>query len=423
MTDHMSDGVERIAENLVLRTVRDTRDAERFVALSARINGEAEGVMCARLIHHHPATTWDDYLLVEDERTGEVVSTTCLIPWQLQYENVTLDVAMLEMVVTHPDYRRRGLVRAQIERFHRTVKARGFDLSIIQGIPHYYRQYGYAYALDHQPYEGLPATLIPIPPAGAIDVPRVRAATVDDVPALTALYHAALKSNDLYTLRPVEYWRYLLEAAHCDVRVVEDTQHGGMLSGYAIVRGQPTPQGIDVSECGAMSHTSAMALLHHLSIQTNGLIRLGGAGHNLVLDAARSLGSVPLPCDQWLLRITNMASFLMKIGSALEHRLAQSDCAGLDAQLCINLYREAFLLCFEQGKLIDVKALGFVDASLGADGGDLCIPGDAFVRLVTGYRGLDELRDAWPDIVVRATTRHIFDVLFPRMASCVWTPY
>ena len=37
----------------------------------------------------------------------------------------------------------------------------------------------------------------------------------------------------------------------------------------------------------------------------------------------------------------------------------------------------------------------------------LCIPPEAFVRLALGYRGLEELRDAWPDIVVNGTTPYI----------------
>ncbi|HEY3341385.1 MAG TPA: GNAT family N-acetyltransferase [Anaerolineae bacterium] len=423
MAHPMPEMMDRFGENLVVRNVGSEQDAERFVALSAKINGEAEGILCARLIQHHPATTWDDYTLVEDERTGEVVSTTCLIPWRMQYENVTLYAAMLEMVVTHPEYRRRGLVRAQIERFHRTTRTRGFDLNIIQGIPYYYRQYGYTYALDHQPHDGLPAALIPPPSADITGAYQVRRATLDDIPALTALYHASLVQNRMYTLRTPAYWRYLLQPAQHDVRVINESQHDGQLLGYIAIHGARGPQGIEVSECGATSHSAAMALLSHLTTETHGLIRLGGAGHNAVLQAAQSLGSTPLAHDQWLIHITDIAGFLMKIGPALEQRVSQSDCAGLSAQVCINLFREAFLLHFERGKLAEVSGLGFVDASMGADGGDLCIPRDALVRLALGYRGLDELRDAWPDIVVRPGSRHLFDVLFPRMASCVWMPY
>ncbi len=78
---------------------------------------------------------------------------------------------------------------------------------------------------------------------------------------------------------------------------------------------------------------------------------------------------------------------------------------------------------FAAGALIDVDAIGFVDSSMGADGGDLCIPPDAFVRLALGYRGLAALWDAWPDIVVREESRRLLDILFPELTSYLCTPY
>jgi hypothetical protein len=89
----------------------------------------------------------------------------------------------------------------------------------------------------------------------------------------------------------------------------------------------------------------------------------------------------------------------------------------------VNLFRQAFALRFVGGALQEVAALGFVDASMGADGGDLCIPPDAFVRLVMGYRTLEELSDAWPDIVVRPARRHLLDTLFPNCRAYFSMPY
>jgi hypothetical protein len=160
-----------------------------------------------------------------------------------------------------------------------------------------------------------------------------------------------------------------------------------------------------------------------LKLTAPGIMRLGGAGNGTLLQAARSLGSQPQPYDQWLVRITNMAALLTRLAPLFERRLADSDCSGLTTALRINLFREAFVLRFESGRLLGVDAPGFVDASMGADGGDLCIPRDAFLRLLLGYRTLDNLRDAWPDIVVRPGSRHILDVLFPLLSSCVWMPY
>jgi GNAT superfamily N-acetyltransferase len=407
---------------LILRSVRDERDVERYVAAIAAVNGEVESRMGDRLLRHHPAVVYDDFILVEDPRTGGVVSTTCLLPWRCRYEDVVLDVAMLEMVGTHPDYRHRGLIRAQIERFHQVVRERRCDLSIIQGIPYYYRQYGYAYALDLRDSDSLPAWRIPDLSGDPANRYRLRQATVDDVPVLTRLYQDLTAGLQLYTLRDAAYWRFLLQWAGCPVRLVEDGRDGRAV-GYICTVARADGRVITVTECQIAGLEAGIAVLRQLKAETSGEIRLGGSQDHTLMRIGRSLGSTPLPAYQWLLRFGDVARFLHKIGPVLERRLAASGCAGLTADLCINLFRQAFVLHFEAGKLLQVEPAGFVDASMGADGGDLCIPLEAFVRLALGYRDLDELRDAWPDIVVKAGSRHVLDVLWPRMASWVRMPY
>lgn len=76
----------------------------------------------------------------------------------------------------------------------------------------------------------------------------------------------------------------------------------------------------------------------------------------------------------------------------------------LTADLILDSFRSALQLRFESAKQAAVEDAGFVDASMGADGGDLCIPPDPFPRLLFGYRSLEEIPDARPDLSVRART-------------------
>ncbi len=411
-----------LGEGLVLRTVRDERDVERYVAAIEAVNGEVESRMADRLLHHHPGAEYDNFFLVEDQRTGDVVSMTCLLPWRCRYEDAVLDVAMLEMVGTRPAYRHRGLIRAQIERFQHRVGEHGYDLSIIQGIPYYYRQYGYAYALDHWAYDSLPAWRIPDRPGTPSSRYQLRQATVDDAATLTRLYQDSTADLQLYTLRDAAYWQFLLQRAGLAIRVVKDSDEG-RVAGYLCSIERAEGRGITVPESQIAGFEAGMAVLRQLKTETTGEIRLGGPETQTLARIGRSLGSTARPAYQWLLRISDVARFLSKIGPALERRVAASDCAGLTADLCVNLYRQAYVLHFQTGKLTQVERAGFVDASMGADGGDLNIPPDAFVRLVLGYRDLDQLREAWPDIVVKAESRRFLDVLFPRMGSWVHMPY
>lgn len=429
---------QRPEKGLVLRCVRDERDVERYIAFNRDVNGEAEGAAATRLLRDNPQTRREDFVFVEDESTGEVVATTCLIPWVCRYEGIPLQVAMLEMVVTHPQYRHRGLARAQIARFHRAVAEQGHDLSIIQGIPYYYRQYGYAYALEHSAVDSLPAWRIPmaedphlVQPSplplshesyGRGETPySLREATDEDVPALAQLYEGTMRKLNLHVERDAAYWRYVLRSVHIPTLVLVDQPTGGV-SGYVMTWPAKDSHATQIVESAVPGLDAAWAALRALRATGKQEIILRWSQGGALVQLARSLGSHRLPSYQWLWRITDVAGLLAKIAPALDRRMAAVGYAG-QTDLSINLYRSACRMRIVAGRVVDVTPLGFVDASMGADGGDLCIPPEAFVRLVLGYRTLDELYDAWPDMVVKAEQRALIDLLFPRMDSCILMPY
>lgn len=407
-----------LGDGLALRSVQSERDAERFAAFNAQQVSEIQGITCAKLLAHHPTMRWDDFFFVEDTRSGEMVSCTCLIPWQSRVGPVDLRVAMLEMVVTHPDYRHRGLVRRQIEHFHQCAAAQDFDLCIIEGIPYYYRQFGYGYATDHWASDGLALARVPRKD-GAFSI-RLRAAAEADIETLHGLYTQSMRQLDAWTTRDAAYWRYLIEGANAPVAMVEES-HSGAPLGYVVA--WRNDAGAYIAESAFASAAGALELLQWCKEHVTGELILGWPAQSVLVQVARSLGSSVHPADQWLLRMVDVPKVLMKFAPVLANRLAASAYAGLTANLTLNLFRQAYLLRFARGALVAVEALGFVDASMGADGGDLCIAPDAFMRLLLGYRTLDELADAWPDTVVRPALRHLWQTLWPRQTIYFWNPY
>ena len=71
------------------------------------------------LTRPHPTTGPGDFTLVEDTTSGVIVSTLCTISQTWSYDGVPFGVGRPELVGTHPDYRRRGLIRAQMDLVHR----------------------------------------------------------------------------------------------------------------------------------------------------------------------------------------------------------------------------------------------------------------------------------------------------------------
>jgi predicted N-acetyltransferase YhbS len=412
---------EHLADGLVLRSVRNEADIARCAAFVCMNMREVSGITTERLLHHHPTFGLDDFLFVEDERTGKVVSTTCLIPWQCRFDEVELNVAMLEVVATHPEYRKRGLVRAGIGAFHSAVAEQNFDLSIIEGIPSYYRQFGYAYATDHAARDMLLSSRVPERKVCLSPI-RLRRATPEDIPALMRFYDATFSALNLATRRPAEIWHYVLTAAGHPLYMIEEAA-SHTPAGYLCAWRLADRQGIRIAESGILSAETALEVLRLCKQTTDGEIQIGWPQESTLVQVSRSLGSQVTPSDQWLMRVTNPQSFLSKLAPLFERRLLRSAYMGYTGDLIINLFRQAYLLRFAAGRLLEVKTLGFVDASMGADGGDLCIPPDAFVRWVLGYRSLDQLLDAWPDIVIRPASRFLLQTLFPVSRAYFSMPY
>lgn len=406
---------------LVLRTVRSERDAQRYVDFAGALWGQATGISCGYLLRRRPHTTWDDFLYVEDTSSGQLVSTTCLLPWRWRFEDVVLDVAMLEMVGTRADYRNRGLIRAQVERFHEVTRDRGFDLCIIEGIPCYYRQFGYGYGLDHWAHDSLPSWCIPDAREGAPSPYRLRPAVLDDVELLASLYEQAMTAVQCHCLRDAGYWRFLLEHVRFPARIVESCRDGRP-AGYVCSALGAGGGGVNVMESGIASAEVALWVLRLLKAEGGGEIRLAWPQEGALVQLARSLGGSPLPHYQWLLRIPDPLRLLTRMTPLLQRRVAGSPYAGLTRDVCLNLYRHAYTLHFENGQ-VRAGPAGFVDASMGADGGDVRLPPEAFARLIFGYRTFEQLWDAWPDIGAKPECRGLVDVLFPRLSSYFNTPY
>ncbi len=407
-----------LGDGLTLRAVASPADAQRYIDLSAAVTNE--GDIAARLLHHHPTTSNADYFLVIDEATGAAVSTTCLLPWRCSLDGIVLNVAMLEMVVTDPAYRRRGLVRAQIEHFHHVIAERGFDLAIIQGIPYYYRQYGYAYALDHTPLTELPTWRIPAPAADSAALYQWRPATLADIEELVRLYRTAMAPQQIAVERSAADWHYLLQHKQYPVRLVEERSTGCAVGYVVTTAGETT---LHLAEHAVVDYAAALTVLQGLKQESRGEIQIVGSPADRLVQVARTLGGVALPApDQWLWRIPDVGALLVKLTPLFALRLQAGGCATYIGSLCINLYRQAFVLQINRGQ-VTIDRIGFVDASMGAQGGDLNIPPAAFVRLLLGYRTLDNLYDAWPDLRVKPAVRYLLEILFPLLHAHILMPY
>ena len=409
-------------EDFTLRTARDESDVERVAQFNGSIHGPGIVAMTRDIFLHHPDTTGRDLIFVED-REGRVLSSLCVIPWKLGYDGAALNSGEMGIVGTLPEYRRRGLIRSQVEFFKQRLRERGAHISHIQGIPYYYRQFGYEYAM---PLEGGMRLTRRDLPAVAGRAYSFRLATPADLPVLMQMYDQAAGDLNIHTRRDEAVWRFLFAQSassemEAETWLIVDAQ--GLPAGYMRLPNHHFGDELTVNEVSRLDFDAAVAVLNHLAClseerRTPGVRLCVPAGCTL-MRVARSFGAHDMGTYAWQIHIPDVPALLRAIGPALERRLCASPFAGLTRDLALGFFRESVLLRFAGGKLAGVQRVG-VDAEVQHAGR---FPPQAFTPLVLGYRSLDELRTAYADLHVEPSCRLLVETLFPKVASFLYTIY
>jgi predicted acetyltransferase len=412
-----------LGNDLVLRTVTCAEDIER-IAESHRIAfGEEElDVLTRDTLRNYPGIRWDDIILVEDVAKDIVASSICLLPLRWAYEDVVLKAGMLGIVGTRKEYRHRGLIRTQMELFDRRLREGAYDLTVVEGIPYFYRQYGYEYSIPLSRSCKLPLSAVPDLKEGEQDNLAFRPMEDADWPCVRELMQEAAKDLCISMMRSRDEWLFpeKLSDENPDKTTTHVAERQGRIVGYVRLRGTFKEQKLlRCREMSQMDHATTLAALRFLKKTAE---QADCVGINLELPANSNavrlgvyLGGRDSEPYGWQIRIMDYAAFLDRIKPVLERRLAGSMMAGLTDTVHINLYRDTIRLVFEEGRIASVDSVGKTDE------GAIRIPPRMAERLFTCYQSFEELRAFRPDCGVRSQYRALVDALFPKKTSFIYS--
>ncbi len=413
-----------LGNNLVLKhaTVEDT---PRLNAFNALIFDPYIGVQTEAMMLHHPTIRPENFIYIEDATTGQIVSSLGLLPWRWRFDEIELKMGEMAIVGTLPEYRRRGLVRTLVNHLKGCLAADGYDLSFLGGIPYYYRQFGYEYALPLEGYWHLPLYQIP---SAAENAPAYtfRDAAIDDIPTLMEMYEAATRDLNIATVREAEVWRYQIEhkaATDSGAYALLMVDPSGKLAGYVRLKKFGVGSGLIVCEASHFAFRDVPALfqrLKEIAVERgiDSYIRFALPPSAVLTQAAKAWGAQFDGYYAWQIHIPDVARLLRTMTPLFERRIASSPFAGRSQTVRINVYRQAYEMIFENGTITAVNSMGFQDWA-----GMLCIPPDAFTQLVMGYRTAEELRDIFPDLMAWGEARSLLAVLFPKTNAYIHMIY
>lgn len=430
-----------LGQGLVMR--RSTpADVESLAEFNGRIHGD-DALDSQRvaawtrdlLSRPHPTLKPDDFTIVEDTATGRIVSSMNLIPQTWSYEGIEFGVGRPELVGTDPEYRNRGLVRAQFEVVHKWSEERDHQVQAITGIPYYYRQFGYEMALDLAGRRfGFEAN-IPKLKDGEEEPYRIRRAVEADLPFIMEVYEQAIRRHAVACIRTPEIFKYELDgqseknADRYEMYVIEEKsgrpvgyfQHPAFLgkTGVSALWYELRP--------GVSWLSVTPSVVRHLwevgqeyaqrdgkSCTSFGFML--GAQHPVYEALGRDLPSIQAPYA-WYLRVRDLPGFLNYIRPALEQRLAGSIAAGHSREIKISFYRQGLRLALENGRLAAIEAW----KPTPEDDGTIAFPGHTFLQVLFGYRSYDELHQSFADCWCDSQeVRALIGILFPKKLSDVF---
>jgi hypothetical protein len=384
----------------------------------------------------HPTTKPEDFTVVVDKNAdSKIVSSMNLISQRWAYDGIEFPVGRPELVGTDPDYRRRGLVRAQMDVIHAKSAARDEMVQAITGIPWYYRMFGYEMTVDLDGHRQYQIKRTPESKTVEDEPYRLRPATTADIPFMQSLYEAQRGRTLLSRVRDEALWRYEMEDSHREspygrhMYIVETTPSTG--SGYAVayIEYKQFKQIFAVREFGVVPDHSWRAVslfaLRHFHREAD---RLGetlpkpvetvffylGEGHPLFEALLRELKKTRNPYA-WYIRVPDLPGFMRHITPVLEARLAESVMAGHSGTTKLNFYTSNMTLVFEEGKLTEIGT--YEPKRL--EQGDAAFPELTFLQLLFGYRSFDELDYTFADCYANEETAVLLPILFPKRYSDV----
>ncbi len=380
-----------------------------------------------------------DYAVIEDtgKEGNPLVACTCLWRREWEYEGIAFGVGQPEFVATHPDYRNRGLIRALFDMVHARSEAEGHLVQGITGIPYFYRQFGYEYALELEGRRVTYLSLIPKAEGSAPEAYALRAATNEDIPVLMELYNRQRVESMVWWVTSEGFWHYQVDAPvagkrMCVRMIVDD---GGAVQGYVMLATGRWGKSLNVYGLNVAADVSWQAvvppLLRALKIYgmqmpvmerdapaLNEISFLLGSAHPVYEVLGEALAPFYEPPYAWYVRVPDVLGFLRHIAPVLERRLANSAAASYTGEFRLDLFRGGLHMVFERGRITGIEPWR---APVYKSDADATCPPLVFLQLLFGYRGLDELRYAFPDVRVENSKAEVLiKTLFPKRFS--WVP-
>jgi len=356
------------------------------------------------------------WLYIKDDKENKLVSSICLVPLDWQIEDITFPVCEMEFVGTLEQYRGKGFIKILNELYENIMNQNGYILSVITGIPYFYRTLGYEYISSLDDRITIPASKIPNKKYENISI---RKANSNDIPFIESKYTQFHSNFYIFNRFDPECFKfkYLREQFNSEVRSTYIFEDAGVPINYFSFGMSYDKQNFEIYSPD-LSRREIITLLQFVKTMGNyngkDIVALSISEHSLLYGYIKSLGGTPVSTYGWQVKIPNLAKFFYLIKKIIENRLKHSEFKGLTKIVNISNYHETIKLDFNIGKIEKIEIeKGYPNLEIT----DLSIPDALLFKLLLGDRNVDEISFIIKDAIVNIPSKSLIATMFPKKES------
>jgi len=409
-------------------------EIDETVQFNVEIFGESYGKMLRRFLENIPGFESEMNSFIRDSDSGKIISSLVAFPCNWSYDGITIRNLELVFVGTSEAYRNRGFFSILYEYLDKLLNDGEYDISSVQGIPYFYRKYGYDLVIPESYLSPIVLPIGNIPPLKPEANPAfmdivVRTAEDDDIESLMTLFQETNQKLLVSCVRSKELWQ-IQERLRMELSWKFETlvlEKDGVVDGYFRLIQQGDEESKDlmdalsVNESSIRSYDSMMRALYYLKEMAQekriGLLKVPGNLYSNLGTIAQDYGGTRNLLWKHQLRVPDLTRFLNRIHPVLEKRLKGTLFENLTKEIFLNTYRSCHRLNFVNGLLDPIQDIGSQPPNTY---GELRFPPDSFIRLMLGDYSISELKKQNVDFIIKRGYETLLETLFPAKESFIY---
>ena len=370
-----------------------------------------------RFVEKHPDMGNESFFMIK--KGDEVAAGLLLLPQIWVIDGVEVKVAEMGCVGTRPEHRRQRLQWILNEEFDSYARENNYDLCVLAGIPYFYRQFGYQYAVELNYSTEIDTEKIPTTES----VVQRGEIKEEYVPKMDEILRNTQQNYFVKSKRTSGVWKMQQDTGTYGGEPFEGIAllKEGVLVGYYRYVVDKKNSTLYIRELGVNEELSVAevsgVLKKHAEENELSKIKTALAHVDPISLHLKQLGAKVNKPYAWQIKPLDLFRLMVKMKPAFEKRLAESQFKGLTRELAFNFFKFAVKMAIVDGKIQDMEKY------YGEESRNLGFNPYAFIQMLLGYKGWREQAEAYPDFGVRDNLDDIVDVLFPKGAGYIHYTY